>query len=66
MEGVQSVALCGPDHSSPENWRLVELEFKGFMVPGFGLLPAAGRGKYPQGCWHTLVGCALTVGHGPS
>lgn len=55
MEGVQSVALCRAECSSPENWRLVEIEFKGFMVPRFRLLPAAAHGKCTQGTIHWWV-----------
>lgn len=48
MEGVRSVALCRADCSSPDSWRLVEIEFKGFMVPRFRLLPAVAHGKCTQ------------------
>lgn len=64
-DGVQRAALCGAECSSPENWRLFEVEFKGFMVPRFRLLPAASHGKFMQGC-QAVVGCALTMGHGPA
>lgn len=49
MERIQSVALCRAECSSPENWRLVEIVFKGFLVPGFRLLPAAAHEKCTQG-----------------
>lgn len=63
-DGVRRAAH-GADCSSPENWRLVEVEFKGFMVPRFRLLPAAGCVKCTQGCY-AVVGCVLTRGHGPA
>lgn len=57
--------MCGAECSSPENWRLVEVEFKGLVVPRFRFLPASAQVKYTQGCY-AVVGSALTTGRGPA